>query len=132
VAAMLSVLTAAALGHAVAGRLSAAALRDTVAAHPAGRALLGAMVDAAGWKALRAVALWRLPPQVPFAVGNVLAAALGVRQSALLGGHAVGDGSAGAAGGPGGQPAFRLGSEPESPGGVVVGVGWGGSRSSGL
>jgi uncharacterized membrane protein YdjX (TVP38/TMEM64 family) len=55
-----------------------------------GRTLGRAMIDARGRRAVIAVTLARLPPQVPFAMGNVLAASAGVRVAPFLAGTALG------------------------------------------
>lgn len=77
--AMGGVLGGSVVGYAVAGRLSSDRLRGWVDARPRGRALASALIDARGWRAVMAVALLRLPPQVPFAMANVLGAMLAVR-----------------------------------------------------
>jgi uncharacterized membrane protein YdjX (TVP38/TMEM64 family) len=89
-AAVVGVLGGTLLGYELACRLSAPRLRALIDARPSGRALARAMVDATGWRAVMAVTLVRLPPQVPFALGNVLAAGTGVRRGPLLAGTALG------------------------------------------
>lgn len=77
--AMGGVLGGSLVGYAVTGRLSSDRLRAWVDGRPRGRALAAALIDARGWRAVMAVALLRLPPQVPFALANVLGAMLAVR-----------------------------------------------------
>lgn len=88
--ALTSVVGGAALGYALARLMAGGRLRSTIDSTKAGRALASAMVDARGGQAVLAVTLARLPPQVPFALGNVVAAASGVRLTALLAGTALG------------------------------------------
>lgn len=55
-----------------------------------GAVLARKLIDTTGVRSVIAVSLARLPPQVPFALGNVLAASCGVRQFPLLIGTAIG------------------------------------------
>jgi len=75
-AAVLGVVAAAWLGFTLARRLDAKALRRLAERRPIGRRLAAAMLDKGPARATVAVALARLPPHVPFALGNVLAASL--------------------------------------------------------
>ncbi|MGC1479832.1 MAG: VTT domain-containing protein [Chthoniobacterales bacterium] len=55
-----------------------------------GAVLARKLIDSTGIRSALAVGLARLPPQVPFALGNVLAASCGVRQVPLLIGTVIG------------------------------------------
>lgn len=88
--AMVGVLGATWLGFALARRLDGARLRAAAERKPVGRMLTEAMLSGDRRRAILALTLARLPPQVPFALGNVLAASLGVPAGALLIGTAAG------------------------------------------
>jgi len=89
-AAMASVAAGSGLGWWWSRRAAGDRLRALVSRSGAGRTLTAALVDARGWRAVLAVTLARLPPQVPFALGNLAAASVGVRPGAFLLGTAVG------------------------------------------
>ncbi len=74
------------LGHRYAG----GDLRALVDRSRWGRTLATAMIDASFGRAILAVALARLPPQMPFAMTNFLAASSGIRLLPLLLGTALG------------------------------------------
>ncbi|MEM6332524.1 MAG: VTT domain-containing protein [Planctomycetota bacterium] len=88
--AVVGVVLAAALGEALARRLDSAVLKEMVGRRAMGRALMGAMLGRGAGRAAGAVALARLPPYVPFALGNVVAASLRVPRGAMLAGTAAG------------------------------------------
>ncbi|MEM9252394.1 MAG: VTT domain-containing protein [Planctomycetota bacterium] len=88
--AVAGVLGGAALGYWLARRIDAAALRQLAERRPIGRRLTEAMLDRGPAHATAAVALVRLPPHVPFALGNVLAASLRIRLRPMLIGTAIG------------------------------------------
>jgi len=88
--ALLAVVIAAAIGNLAARRLSGAQLRAWVDARPMGRRLAATLIDARGLRAVAAITLVRLPPQVPFALANVLAAMLRVRPGVFLTGTLMG------------------------------------------
>ena len=90
VAAIAGAVAGSAIGWRIARSLAGPKLRDAVRSTRAGRAIASAMIDARGGRSVLAVSLARLPPQMPFALGNVVAAALGVRLTALLAGTALG------------------------------------------
>ena len=89
-AALMSIVLGAMLGWAVTGRLVGRSLRDVVDCSSIGAKIAGAMIDARGLQAVLAVTLARLPPQVPFALGNAIAASLKVRFAAFVSGTAMG------------------------------------------
>jgi len=88
--AVLGVIGGALVGYAIASRLDADALRKLIQRRPLGRRLAAAMIDRGPARATTAVTLARLPPQVPFALGNVLAASLRIPLRPMLTGTAVG------------------------------------------
>jgi uncharacterized membrane protein YdjX (TVP38/TMEM64 family) len=88
--AVLAVVLAAAIGHATAGWLGGCHLAEILQQRRVGRVLWDAMVGVGGWRCGLAVALVRLPPQVPFALANVIAAGVGVPWRAFLIGTALG------------------------------------------
>ncbi|WP_428387949.1 TVP38/TMEM64 family protein [Mucisphaera sp.] len=89
-AAMVAVLAASGLGYALAGRLSNRQLRGWIDRHPTGQRLAANLIDAETGRAILVFTLARLPPQVPFAFANVLAAMLSLRLVPFLIGTAVG------------------------------------------
>lgn len=89
-AAILAVVAGSAIGWRAAGLAVGTRLRTTIDRTAAGRAITAAMIEAKGGRSVLAVTLARLPPQVPFALGNVIAASAGVRLAALLPGTAAG------------------------------------------
>lgn len=89
-AAVASVVVGSLLGWRLAGWVAGRGLREAIEQAPAGRALSAAMIEARGGRAVLAVALARLPPQVPYALGNVVAASSGVRLGPLMLGTALG------------------------------------------
>lgn len=88
--AITGVIAGAALGYALARRLDAAALRAWVERRRIGRTLAAAMLDRGPSRATTAVTLARLPPHVPFALGNVLAASLRIPLRPMLLGTLLG------------------------------------------
>lgn len=89
-AALLAVLVGSGIGWTVTRRVGGKSLSPTLEQSRWGRRLSRSMIEARGGRACSAVALARLPPQVPFAFGTVLAAGLGVRLVPLLLGTALG------------------------------------------
>ena len=89
-AAILAVIAGSAIGWRLASLAVGTRLRASIDRTAAGRAIASAMIEARGARSVLAVTLARLPPQVPFALGNVVAASAGVRLSALLPGTAAG------------------------------------------
>jgi len=89
-AAILAVTLASGIGWWITRGLTGQRLRAVIGRSKAGRSLSQVMIDSQGFRAVLAVALVRLPPQVPFALGNVLASSAGVRLGALLLGTALG------------------------------------------
>lgn len=89
-AALGAVLIGSSLGYLISRRFAAGDLRKLVDRSKWGRRLATALIDAPTLKAIFVVTLIRLPPQVPFALGNVLAASSGVRLIPLLTGTALG------------------------------------------
>jgi uncharacterized membrane protein YdjX (TVP38/TMEM64 family) len=89
-AAWAGVVGGAAVGWAIASRLEPEALRRAIERRRLGRRLAAAMLEAGPGRATLAVALARLPPQVPFALGNVLAASLRLPLRPMLIGTAIG------------------------------------------
>ncbi len=85
-----AVVIGSALGWSLARVAAGPGVREAVERTRAGRVLVGAMVETQGWRSAGAVTLARLPPQVPFALGTVVAASVGVRLSALVAGTAAG------------------------------------------
>lgn len=81
---------AAAIGFGLARRLSGERLMDVLREHPRGLAVHDAFVRSGFWKALLVVALLRLPPNAPFAMGNLLLAASRVAFPPFLAGTVVG------------------------------------------
>lgn len=83
-------------GWGVAKGLVGGRLRGVVERSEAGRVLVRVLVDGGGngsrsvWRVVGAVALCRLPPQVPFALGNVVGASVGVRLLAFVVGTVAG------------------------------------------
>ncbi len=84
------VLIGCAIGYHLGRRYAGHDLRALVDRFPWGRRLATAMIDAPPGRAILAVALARLPPQMPFAMTNVLAASSGVRLVPLMIGTAIG------------------------------------------
>jgi len=78
------ILIGCAIGAALSRRVGGEVLHRVIERHRWGRVLAAELIDARDAKATLAVALARLPPQMPFALGNVLAAAFGVRWWPLL------------------------------------------------
>ncbi|MFW6335630.1 MAG: TVP38/TMEM64 family protein [Phycisphaeraceae bacterium] len=89
-AAIVAVVAGSAIGWKAAGVAVGTRLRASIDRTAAGRAIAAAMIEARGGRSVLAVTLARLPPQVPFALGNVIAASAGVRLAALLPGTAAG------------------------------------------
>jgi uncharacterized membrane protein YdjX (TVP38/TMEM64 family) len=83
-------LGAAALGYALARRLSGDRLTAVIDEHPRGHALRRALVQGSSGRTVLVVALLRLPPNAPFAMTNVLLAASGVAWGPYLLGGAFG------------------------------------------
>lgn len=83
-------LLAASIGFALARRLSGERLMDVLREHPRGLAVHDAFVRSGFWKALLVVTLLRLPPNSPFAIGNLLMAASRVGYAPFLAGTLVG------------------------------------------
>lgn len=84
------VLIGTVIGYAIGRRLTGGDLRALVDRFRWGRRLAAEMIDAPTGKAILVVALARLPPQMPFAMGNVLAASSGIRLVPLVVGTALG------------------------------------------
>jgi|GEM_PF-1987613 len=84
------VLIGSGLGYLLSRRYAGGDLRMLVDRSKWGRRLATALIDAPNLKAIFVVALVRLPPQVPFALGNVLAASSGVRLLPLVVGTVLG------------------------------------------
>ncbi len=84
------VLIGCGIGHLLGRRYAGDGLRSLVDRSRSGKKLAAAMIDAPPGRAILAVALARLPPQMPFAMTNVLAASSGVRFVPLLLGTAIG------------------------------------------
>ncbi len=89
-AALAAVVGGTAIGWRVSRLAVGRRLREGIDRTRPGRAIAAAMIDARGWRAVLAVTLVRLPPQLPFAMGTVLASASGVRLGPLLLGTALG------------------------------------------
>lgn len=83
-AALLVVLIGCGIGAALSRKMSRDLMRKLIDQSRWGRILTREFVDANDRKATGAVALARLPPQVPFALGNILAASFGVRSTPLF------------------------------------------------
>lgn len=83
-------LLAATIGFALARRLSGERLMDVLREHPRGLAVHDAFVRSGFLKALLVVALLRLPPNSPFAIGNLILAASRVGYPAFLAGTLIG------------------------------------------
>jgi uncharacterized membrane protein YdjX (TVP38/TMEM64 family) len=83
-------LLAAGIGFALARRLSGERLMDVLREHPRGLAVHDAFVRSGFWKALLVVTLLRLPPNSPFAIGNLLMAASRVGPAPFLAGTLLG------------------------------------------
>ncbi len=79
-----------ALGYAIAARLAPDRLREWVERSAWGRRLAEEMLDASPWRRWLVVVLARLPPQVPFALGNVLGASARVGGRTMVAGTLVG------------------------------------------
>ncbi|MEM1209835.1 MAG: VTT domain-containing protein [Planctomycetota bacterium] len=88
--AIVGVIAGAGLGYFLASRLDVAALRSMIQRYRVGRSLTDAMLERGPARATTAVLLARLPPQVPFALGNVLAASLRIPLRPMLLGTALG------------------------------------------
>lgn len=88
--AIVAVVAGSAIGWKAATWAVGTRLRSSIDRTSAGRAIASAMIEARGGRSVLAVTLARLPPQVPFALGNVVAASAGVRLAALLPGTAAG------------------------------------------
>lgn len=84
------VLIGALIGYSLGRRYAGDDLRALVNRSRWGRRLASALIDAPTGRAILVVALARLPPQMPFAMGNVLAASSGVRLIPLVVGTALG------------------------------------------
>lgn len=67
-----------------------AALRSMMEQTPTGQKLARRMMGATGWRAAVTVALARLAPQVPFALGSVVAASCRIRLAQVLAGTLLG------------------------------------------
>ncbi|GAB4166513.1 MAG: hypothetical protein Fur0032_03980 [Terrimicrobiaceae bacterium] len=78
------------IGFHTARKLARTRLRELLDQSRWGRLLLGEMIDTSPWKAAAAITLARLPPQVPFAVGNLLAASARAPLAPVLVGTLVG------------------------------------------
>lgn len=88
--AMVGVLGGTWLGYTLARGFDGDRLRSAVERRPVGRLLAEAMLGGDRRRAILALTLARLPPQVPFALGNVLAASLRAPLGTLLIGTAIG------------------------------------------
>ncbi len=88
--ALCSVTLAGGLGQRIAGWAVSPILRERFEQWGYGRVLFAKLLDANPYRATLAVALARLPPQVPFALGNVLAAAAAVPPLPFVLGTALG------------------------------------------
>lgn len=89
-AALGTIALGSAIGYQAARRLASDRLRDILEGSRWGRVLVGEMIDASPSRAAIAVALARLPPQVPFAVGNLLGASARIPLGSLLAGTVLG------------------------------------------
>lgn len=89
-AALGAIALGSAVGYRAARRLASDRLRDILQDSRWGRVLVGEMIDASPSRAAVAVALARLPPQVPFAVGNLLGASARIPLVSLLVGTVLG------------------------------------------
>lgn len=89
-AALAAVALGAGVGHRVGRSISVDHLRSLVRRRSIGRALIAAMVDTSPGQATLAVTLARLAPQLPYALGNIVAAALGVKLLPFMLGTMVG------------------------------------------
>jgi len=78
------------IGFSFARRLAKDRLRELIDRSSHGRILAARLLDAQGFRTAAAVALARLPPQVPFAVGNLLAASARVPVPSLVAGTLAG------------------------------------------
>lgn len=78
------------IGFHAARKLAKDRLRELLDHSRWGRLLVGEMIDTSPWKAAAAITLARLPPQVPFAVGNLLAASARAPLAPVLAGTLVG------------------------------------------
>ncbi|MEQ9460725.1 MAG: VTT domain-containing protein [Phycisphaeraceae bacterium] len=87
--ALAAVLIATTLGVQLAKRLGSNHLRQWVDQHPTARRLTS-LIDTPNRSAILAITLLRLPPQVPFALANALAALLNLPLTPLLIGTALG------------------------------------------
>lgn len=78
------------IGFHASRKLAKDRLRDLLENSRWGRLLVGEMIDTSPWKAGVAITLARLPPQVPFAVGNLLAASARVSLTPVIVGTLIG------------------------------------------
>lgn len=85
-----AVLIGSGLGYMLSRRYAGGDLRKLADRSKWGRRLATGLIDAPDLKAIFVVALVRLPSQVPFALGNVLAASCGVRLLPLVVGTVLG------------------------------------------
>jgi uncharacterized membrane protein YdjX (TVP38/TMEM64 family) len=83
-------LGAAALGFAIARRLSGDRLLTVLNEHPRGRALHASLLAGASARTVLVVTLLRVPPNAPFAMTNLLLAATGVAWGPYLLGSLLG------------------------------------------
>lgn len=86
----LAVLLGTVLHWSITRRWSGGALRGALERSAWGRVLARRMLDAGPWKLWLVVALARVAPQIPFALGSVLAASCRVRLGPLLAGTWLG------------------------------------------
>ena len=78
------------IGHAFARRLAKDRLREILDRSRWGKVLARHFIDSGGLRSLAAVALARIPPQVPFAVGNLLGASARVPLPPMVAGTVAG------------------------------------------
>lgn len=90
VAALGAVITGTLLGYTLSRSLAQDQLRLLIDQYPLGRKLADGMIDTGFFQATSAIALARVPPQVPFALGNVLGASCRVPLISLLLGTLIG------------------------------------------
>jgi len=90
VAALGAIIVGVFLSFQVTRRMTREQLRDWTERFTWSRVLVRELIDTSPAKAFLAVALARLPPQVPYALGNIVAASCGVRLLPLLFGTAIG------------------------------------------
>jgi uncharacterized membrane protein YdjX (TVP38/TMEM64 family) len=122
-ATLVGFVLAATIGFSVARRLSGDRLLQVLRDHPRGLAIHDAFVRSGFWKALVVVALLRLPPNSPFAMGNVLMAASRVAYAPFLLGTIIGLSPRAAAGVLVGAGLAQIDfANPERSGMVVLGV----------